>query len=835
MAETAPESALATITAPSADEVEAKRNAELAMRWLKEIKRRRSREAKWREKARKTVARYRDDRDAIDEVMVKFNILWANTEVLKPAIFARMPVPDVRRRYLTKDPVARTAAMILERALTYCIGSYDFKDTLDRALEDYLLPGRGQCVVCYKPYFKQSRKAVEPFPDSDPPKFPEGTLMDAEGGYQMEQEKLYEEVYTEYQPWDFYVFGEATQRCRVPWEAYGERLSKAEVKEQYPDFADYETLSYSEEKDDPDMDGEKSPPKITIWKLWHKLSRKMMVFADGYMVGPIEPVAEDPLQLENFFPSPEPLYAIRTNGDDTPKPEFLMYQDQAIELDILVNRQRQLASALKYRGVYDKRFEAEVKLGDITKAPDNTFIPVPNYADLAEKGGLASIIDVMPIEVIQKVLEWLGLRIDLLKQEIYEVYGISDIVRGTTKASETLGAQQLKAQYAGMRISTRQERFQRFIRDILRIKAEIIAEHFSPQTLQIMTGIDVLPDEAYAQMKEAEGIQPNQVSQSEFLQACALIKNDKLRGFKIDIETDSTIPADREMEQKNRIDFMTAVGTYLNGILPAVQSGAIPMKLAREGMLFVVRGFKVGTELEEVLEELGQNSDEADQLAQLKQMQAQMAQELEVLKQENAKLKSDAEVKQAAAATDIDISQKKAANDIEITRAKAATDIQITREKAATEMRLGEQRGLQELTHKERSAHSDRDIKAGNALQDRDLKGQNAQQDGELKRRNADQDSEIKARGADQDMKTKGDAADFDLNAKKLSQSFEPVKEGAHQAGESKKEAKTDSGALDAIARGIEALSLHATSSRPKVGKMKGPSGSEYTFEMGEQ
>src|SRR5882724_13693862 len=152
---------------PTDEEKLKAQNAELATKWLKAIDKRRAEESKWREKARAVIKRYRDDRGIEDESCSKFNILWANTEVLKPAIFNRMPVPDVRRRYLTRDPVARTAAMILERALSYSMDSYDFKDTLDRVEEDYLLPGRGQAVVCYKPYFKQTRKAVEPLPEQN--------------------------------------------------------------------------------------------------------------------------------------------------------------------------------------------------------------------------------------------------------------------------------------------------------------------------------------------------------------------------------------------------------------------------------------------------------------------------------------------------------------------------------------------------------------------------------------------------------------------------------------------------------------------------------------------
>jgi hypothetical protein len=47
-------------------------------------------------------------------------------------------------------------------------------------------------------------------------------------------------------------------------------------------------------------------------------------------------------------------------------------------------------------------------------------------------------------------------------QVIYEVTGISDIIRGGgTKASETATAQQLKAQYGSMRLRRRQDDIQK--------------------------------------------------------------------------------------------------------------------------------------------------------------------------------------------------------------------------------------------------------------------------------------------------------------------------------------------------------------------------------------
>lgn len=804
------------------EQLEAKRvNQELASKWLKAIARRRSKEKTWRDKARKVIDRYRDDRDAIDEQVTKFNILWANTEVLKPAIFARMPIADVRRRYLTRDPIARTGAMIMERALSYCMDSYDFKDTLDRAEEDYLLPGRGQVIVCYKPYFKKTevRKNEVPLPpsDEDPSNirgangwlYKKGTQFDDQGAYSMQpqEEKLYEEVYSEYQPWDLYVFSDAKQRCKVQWEAYGDRLTKEELQDEYPEFKGIDDLTFAEPKlDEYEQRYSDVEPlkKIIVWKVWDKTHRKLMVFAEGYKEGPLVPPQEDPLGLENFFPSPEPLYAIRTNNDTCPKPEFLMYQDQANELDILVARQRALTSALKYRGLYDKRFDTdELKLSTLTKSPDNTFLPAPGFAELVEKGGFESVIAALPIEEIAKVLGWLAGRIEILKQEIYEVYGISDIVRGTTKASETLGAQQLKAQYAGMRISTRQERFQRFIRDILRIKAEIIAEHFSPQTLQVMTGIDVIPDAQHAQLKQSGELQPNTVSETEFQQACALIKSDKLRGFRIDIETDSTVPVDKDTEQKNRVEFMSAVGGYLQGIIPAVQMGAIPIKLAREGLLFVVRGFKVGTELEEVLEEMG-DSSEAEQLGQMKQMQAQMQEQLQAVQEENAKLKETNAQLQSKAQAEMMKAEQKAQLD------------QVT---AQNDQRLKEQEAAHNAALAEREA-----------AQTAQLERERASHEAELEAAKAEREALIDGNKAAQEMAIREKEAELDARIKLLEANIQAQQ--AEQQAKQAEKAEGEKKSGDDVSSGIKALLEQSTKPRTRKGKAKLPSGGIMEFEM---
>jgi hypothetical protein len=146
---------------------------------------------------------------------------------------------------------------------------------------------------------------------------------------------------------------------------------------------------------------------------------------------------------------------------------------------------------------------------------------------------------------------------------------------------------------------------QRFARDVIRIKAEIIAEHFSPQTLAMMTNIKLPMNEAERQMMmaAADPLAPPQPPKPTWEEVMALLKSDKLRGFRIDVETDSTVKPQADLEQRNRIELLTATTSFLEKAVPAVAQGFIPPDVAVEMLMFGVRAFKVGPQLEEALEQ----------------------------------------------------------------------------------------------------------------------------------------------------------------------------------------------------------------------------------------
>ncbi len=91
-------------------------------------------------------------------------------------------------------------------------------------------------------------------------------------------------------------------------------------------------------------------------------------------------------------------------------------------------------------------------------------------------------------------------------------------------------------------------------------------------------------------------------AQTLFLAAIKLLRDEKLRGFKIDIETDSTIEPDAQMEKDKRVEFLGAAGKFLAESLPIAQAEPALLPLLGKMLLFGVRGFGVARELETAFE-----------------------------------------------------------------------------------------------------------------------------------------------------------------------------------------------------------------------------------------
>ena len=551
-----------------------------AQYWHIELENADKTEEDWRRRSRKVVERYRDERN-VDAYGVgaekKFNILWANTETLKGALFAKMAKPDVRRRFPDNNPVTKDIARVLERTLDYANDVYNANKPIEAALEDYLLPGRGVVWVVYDPVFVKEMVEIEQINE-----FGERVIIE------IEEERVAEQrCYFDYVHWEDYRENPAKRPEDVNWKARRHLWTRDQLKEKGFSSVNDIPLNWSPDTDENNYEAEEVFKRAEIWEIWDKVKEKRYYVVKGY--DKVIRVDDDPYELEGFYPTPTPMLAVRTNDTSVPIPEFTLYQDQAEELDRVTSRISNLIEGLKRRGVYDASVP---ELSHLANAGDNDFIPSENFSLLAQKGGLAGVFQQEDISPISMVLQGLYTQRTQILEIIYEITGISDLLRGNTKASETATAQQLKAQFGSMRMRKRQEEIERYIRDLFRIKAEIVAEHYEPEMLQAITGIEVTP---------------------EMVQ---IMRDDKLRAYNIDVETDSTVFSDENAEKQTRIEFLQTMGSYLEKAIAISNANPLLTPIAFQSLRFLVGAWKVGRDFEEVIDQTEQSI--------MQQMQQQM-------------------------------------------------------------------------------------------------------------------------------------------------------------------------------------------------------------------
>jgi hypothetical protein len=604
--------------------------------WLREIATAKDRDKTFHATGQKVLDIYSSE----DPAKVPFNILYSNTETLFPAIYSAVPRPSVRQRFKEdQDPSTQAAAHAATRLLEYLLdtgvdGYETFDEGMKNATLDALLPGRGVTLIKY---------------DADINEDDDGEVYN----------KSSELVCIDSRVWNRVYFGYSNKWSKVPWVAFEEHIDEDEAKRLFKDKASKLTFlandDVSEDDKEKRQDKEKQGGEKTacIYQIWDRDDKKVRYVSNQYKEDFLL-VEDDPLQLTGFFPIPKPiLFTQQSQSLDSIAP-YVYYENQAKEINNLTRRINRLSSSIKAKGIYDGELGSDIE--NLLKGDDNTFTPADKSASLAAEKGFQNAIWFMPIAEMMQVLQNLYATREQCKQVIYEITGISDIIRGSTVASETATAQGIKSQWGTMRLKRMQGEVQRYARDMLRIMLEIAATKFSEKTWAEMTGLNFATTEQLQQAQmilqsyqmQAQQIPqmpgqppqiPPQVQQAQQLmqgiqwpKVLEMLKNDRMRSYKIDIETNSTVLPEAVEDQKQIADVMTALGQYLQGVTPLIQSGAFPFEAAKAMMMAIVRRYQFGDEIEQYIESMKEPTPPQppapppDNSMQLKQMDMQAKQ-----------------------------------------------------------------------------------------------------------------------------------------------------------------------------------------------------------------
>ena len=677
------------------------------MNWDKKISAAEKFLQQWHAHAVNVYKRYEDDRDDRFIGTQRVNFFYANTNILKESLFNSLPTPDVRRmqRGDFQDDLSRVAALVVHRGLTYEINcAPDFQESIEMSILDRLVPGLGVAWCSFSA-------------DKDE----EGNPID--GTEQIRVENVY---------WKDFLYEPARKWSKVGWVARRTFVSKKDMEKTYgenwedklgADSKDYDSLI----KDQVDAG------KICVYEIWDKRSKKVY----HWLKGAEEPLKEfdDPYQLKGFFPCPKPLIANPTTNNFLPVTDYHLAQDQYNTLDVLYCRIQLIIEAIKVAGAYDG---ASTDLQNMLNGQENVLIPVDNWAMYAEKGGARGMIDWYPVEQVATVLQHLYAAFEATKGLLFEITGMSDIIRGASNQYETAAAQQIKAQFASVRMNGYQRDVAKFVAKILNIMAEMFTQLYSEQ--KIMSIIGDLPADDQPLLPEAMQV----------------LRSDILSKYKVDISTNSLTQADWALEKEQRLELVTTVGQMIGQMMQAVEQVPQMAVLGVHLIKFAVAGFKAGTELESWID--GQLDKMAQQAIEQQNnpQPPEPSPEEKKAEMEMQKMQMDAQLKQQEAQSKMQLEQQKMQMDIAMKQAElehkkqmAQLDMQIKQ----LEMAMKQQEAGLNMEVKKQEAGLNMEVKQAEAAMGLEQKQQSFEQQSQQKDAAFEQSQKQAAKAKPKDKK----------------------------------------------------------------------------------
>lgn len=571
--------------------------------WLRKIKASERLHEKWCDEASEAQKMYEQDENKAGS----FNIFHANVEVQATALYNSTPVPDVRRRYGDKDPVARLVSEVVERSLSYAVDQYDFDCPMKASVKQALVPGRGTVRVVYEPEI--------------------GMETDPTTGQQYEAVKS-RHVRCRIVPWNGWGHGPGRTWEEVPFVYFNHWLSEDEVKailqsehailpqtnDMDPAQFRIEKLGFGDKKNEDHDKPDTGVFKTTLVReVWDKASRQIIFIADDDTDTPLA-VKPDELDMWGFFPVPRPLTFKSRIDSLVPMVPLSLYRHLVRELDRINERIFKILSALRVRGVVDAKIYSAAQEMKVLDDGEYAVADTAEMRSLLTSGGLKldDFVSHWPIEPLILALRELQIQREQTKALIYEATGISDIIRGSVDPREKLGQSQIKAQAGSQRLEEARGEVARYARDLYRLMADIICSQYSDQEISQITG---LPQ--------------TQEDQQAWPEAMKVLREDRLRSYRIDIETDSTIRADMGRTQEVMNNFLQMTAQFGQTALQIGQAAPPLAPAIVATYAAATRHLPLGKAFEDALEQL-------DQMApNLMQMQQENAEQQKNYEREN--------------------------------------------------------------------------------------------------------------------------------------------------------------------------------------------------------
>ncbi len=574
-------------------------------------------------------------------------LLFSNIKTMLPTLYGRAPMPFIKSRFKDIDPIINTSAQTLERCAKYVLEKGEIYDKLRSIVEDYLLFGRAILWTTYKAVTKKT-----------------GKILKDENDVEYEEEILEKEFlrFDVVHRNDFgHAFASSWDSMPLIWKkAY---ITKGEFRARFgnkfddlmPNATD-DHLGYKNE------DEKRSCNKYCVYEFWDKTSKKVYWALRGKLDEFLDE-KEDFAKLEDFFPIPKPLYSTVNRQGMIPTPDYTYYKHLLADLEACNAKISHHIDMLKVFGVVDGSIP---ELERILTSEDGKLIPIKDMAKLVAKGGLEGVVDVMLLSEVVTALQMARQEANAIKQNIFEVLGIPDLVRGQGKASESAEAQGIKGDYVSVRFKDQKIYIANFMRDWLQIVVSIFAKSFSQDMLKEISGLTLLDDnsqkEQILQQMQLQGMQPSP-EQSEILslptweEIVEFLRDYRNRDYRIDIETVEAVQVDEAQEKAQRMECLQAIGAVLQQAMPAIQAQPKIAPLMGKLIEFTLKSFHIGASMQEDITKF------VDSMIEISTMPPQQPQEQpkeDKLAQIQAKAQADSQLQSQKHEQDMQKEQMKA-------------------------------------------------------------------------------------------------------------------------------------------------------------------------------
>ncbi|MCL2389195.1 MAG: hypothetical protein FWC85_02290 [Elusimicrobia bacterium] len=552
--------------------------------WINQLNSAHLREKNWLDLAQKYELRYRSER--LKEDFKRYNIFYSNTETLKAALLSQVPQVVIKSRpakeqakNTSQKDFYRLASEIIERAVTYNIADASLENEIDALKYDYLITGRGVLWCSFDADLDTCALAPQN-----------------------------EKIIVQHIDFRDFRMSDGKKWKDVWWVARRHILSRYDLVKRFGQRACEVALNYKVETSGAEGSFNAS---AEVWEIWSKYDKKVYFISPGHK--DILEVKEDPYNLTGFYPTPEPLRSIRSNKDLTPIPEFSIYEREASDLSECAHRISRLVNSIKARALYPARFKNQIDT--LNSSQDSEFVAVDVGNEISELGGISKVFMYEPIEDKQRVAIGLYEQQRNLVQNIYEITGISDIMRNASPVRETATATSARGKFGSLRLEVRQNQINFYIKEIYKIITELVCELYTAKTLADITSVKLPTQAEKANYKLSGGaanplLAPEQAESLEnFFSKPAwedikrYVEDNRLRSFLLDIETSYTIFENDIETRRARMELFTTFSGAVSEAIGVVSNMPELAQVYVKLISFMIDGFKVSRNIKSSIEE----------------------------------------------------------------------------------------------------------------------------------------------------------------------------------------------------------------------------------------